>query len=192
VNWRRGAVAAAAVEAALIAAHIAAYLAVVVAVLPPVKAVVFVLAQQALSACTWAARSPPTTRGCRSSPATRPTPCGRQVLTARNIRGGRVTDVVFGGLNYQIEHHLFPSMPSANLRRAQPLVREFCRTRGSATGSAACSVPTRRSAAPARRRRATAAGQDAPGPIGPVGPVGPEPRPRRRCAAPRPWQPRSA
>jgi fatty acid desaturase len=33
---------------------------------------------------------------------------------------------VLGGLNYQIEHHLFPNMPRPNLRRAQPLVRAFC------------------------------------------------------------------
>jgi fatty acid desaturase len=52
----------------------------------------------------------------------------RQVLMSRNIRGGRVTDVAMGGLNYQIEHHLFPSMPRPNLRRAQPIVREFCST----------------------------------------------------------------
>jgi fatty acid desaturase len=32
----------------------------------------------------------------------------------------------FGGLNYQIEHHLFPSMPRPNLRQAQGLVRDFC------------------------------------------------------------------
>jgi fatty acid desaturase len=50
----------------------------------------------------------------------------RQVLTSRNIRGGRWTDLAMGGLNYQIEHHLFPSMPSPSLRRAQPLVRAFC------------------------------------------------------------------
>jgi fatty acid desaturase len=33
---------------------------------------------------------------------------------------------MLGGLNYQIEHHLFPSMPRPNLRRVQGLVREFC------------------------------------------------------------------
>ena len=31
-----------------------------------------------------------------------------------------------GGLNLQIEHHLFPNMPSINLRRARPIVREYC------------------------------------------------------------------
>nr|WP_306470112.1 fatty acid desaturase [Actinomadura litoris] len=54
----------------------------------------------------------------------------RQVLTARYIRGGRIADFALGGLNYQIEHHLFPSMPRPNLRRAQTLVRAFCRRHG--------------------------------------------------------------
>ena len=40
----------------------------------------------------------------------------RQVLTSRNVRGGWFIDQLLGGLNYQIEHHLFPSMPRANLR----------------------------------------------------------------------------
>jgi fatty acid desaturase len=35
-----------------------------------------------------------------------------------------------GGLNYQVEHHLFPSMPRPNLKRAQPLVRDFCARHG--------------------------------------------------------------
>ncbi len=50
----------------------------------------------------------------------------RQVLMSRNVRGGRVTDLLMGGLNRQVEHHLFPSMPRPNLRRAQPLVRAHC------------------------------------------------------------------
>ncbi len=50
----------------------------------------------------------------------------RQVLTSRNIRGGRPMDVLMGGLNLQIEHHLFPNMPSSSLRRARVLVREYC------------------------------------------------------------------
>ncbi len=57
-------------------------------------------------------------------------PLLRQVLTSRNIRGGPFTDAALGGLNYQIEHHLFPSMPRANLRRAQPVVQRFCAERG--------------------------------------------------------------
>jgi fatty acid desaturase len=54
----------------------------------------------------------------------------RQVLTSRNVRGGLLTDFALGGLNYQIEHHLFPSMPRSSLRRAQPLVRAHCAALG--------------------------------------------------------------
>jgi fatty acid desaturase len=51
----------------------------------------------------------------------------RQALTSRNVRGGRLTDLALGGLNYQIEHHLFPSMPRPNLRRSQALIEAFCK-----------------------------------------------------------------
>jgi fatty acid desaturase len=34
--------------------------------------------------------------------------------------------VALGGLNYQIEHHLFPAMPTPNLRKAQPIVQAYC------------------------------------------------------------------
>ena len=54
----------------------------------------------------------------------------RQVLTSRNIRGSLLTDFALGGLNYQIEHHLFPSMPRPSLRHAQAPVRAFCARRG--------------------------------------------------------------
>jgi fatty acid desaturase len=54
----------------------------------------------------------------------------RQVLTSRNVRGGPLVDFALGGLNYQIEHHLFPSMPRPNLRRAQALIRAFCHEHG--------------------------------------------------------------
>jgi fatty acid desaturase len=50
----------------------------------------------------------------------------RQVLTSRNVRGNPVVDFLLGGLNYQIEHHLFPSLPRPHLRLARPLVRAHC------------------------------------------------------------------
>jgi fatty acid desaturase len=54
----------------------------------------------------------------------------RQVLMSRNVRGGWFVDVLLGGLNYQVEHHLFPSMPRPHLRRAAPLVAAYCREKG--------------------------------------------------------------
>lgn len=41
----------------------------------------------------------------------------RKVLMSRNIRAGWLVDLAMGGLNYEIEHHLFPSRPRANLRQ---------------------------------------------------------------------------
>ncbi len=49
-----------------------------------------------------------------------------QVMMSRNIRGPRLLDFLMGGLNYQIEHHLFPSMPRPHVRRAAPIVQEYC------------------------------------------------------------------
>lgn len=49
----------------------------------------------------------------------------KQVLTSRNITGRGMTTFM-GGLNYQVEHHLFPSMPRPHLSRAAVMVREHC------------------------------------------------------------------
>ena len=54
----------------------------------------------------------------------------RQVLMSRNITGGRFISVFMGGLNYQVEHHLFPSMARPHLRRIQPLVAAYCAAEG--------------------------------------------------------------
>jgi fatty acid desaturase len=51
------------------------------------------------------------------------------VLTARNIRHNPVIDFMYGGLNYQIEHHLFSNMPRNKLRQAQEVIRTFCSAR---------------------------------------------------------------
>jgi fatty acid desaturase len=51
----------------------------------------------------------------------------RQVLTSRNVTAHPLTDFWYGGLNYQIEHHLFPSMPRNKLREVQAIVKAFCR-----------------------------------------------------------------
>lgn len=50
----------------------------------------------------------------------------KQVLTSRNLTGNAFVDWWYGGLNHQIEHHLFPSMPRPNLARAKPIVKAYC------------------------------------------------------------------
>lgn len=55
----------------------------------------------------------------------------RQVKTSRNVKDWHgILSFFMGGLNYQIEHHLFPFMPRNNLAKARPLVKEFCRQQG--------------------------------------------------------------
>jgi len=118
-------------EAALLAVHFTAYLTAVFVVLSPVKAVVFILVQQGLFGVYLGASFAPNHKGM---PILRRQDehdfLRRQVLTSRNIRGNWLTDLALGGLNYQIEHHLFPSMPRPNLRRSQPLISQFCRQHG--------------------------------------------------------------
>lgn len=46
-------------------------------------------------------------------------------MMSRNVRGGRLFDTAMGGLNYQIEHHLFPSMPLPHLRKAAPIIAAY-------------------------------------------------------------------
>ncbi|WP_390178406.1 fatty acid desaturase family protein [Microbacterium sp. MTN4-26] len=52
----------------------------------------------------------------------------KQVRTSRNVSGGWWATWLMGGLNYQVEHHLFPNMPRPHLARARQIVREHCRT----------------------------------------------------------------
>jgi fatty acid desaturase len=118
---------AAVVEACLIALHAALYLTVVLWVLSPVKALAFVVVQQAVFSVYLGISFAPNHKGMPViESATAAGFARRQVVTARNIRGGRLTTFMLGGLNYQVEHHLFPSMPRPNLRRVQGLVRDFC------------------------------------------------------------------
>jgi fatty acid desaturase len=114
-------------ETALLAAHATGYLAVTLLVLSPVKAVVFILVQQGLFGLYLGCSFAPNHKGMLILQAADRTDfLRRQVLTSRNVHGGWLTDFALGGLNYQIEHHLFPSMPRPNLRHSQHLIREFC------------------------------------------------------------------
>jgi len=54
----------------------------------------------------------------------------KQVRTSRNITGGWWATALMGGLNYQVEHHLFPSMARPYLARASGIVRDYCAANG--------------------------------------------------------------
>jgi NADPH-dependent stearoyl-CoA 9-desaturase len=50
----------------------------------------------------------------------------RQLLGAANIDGGPMFHVISGNLGYQVEHHLYPDMPSTRYAEIAPKVREIC------------------------------------------------------------------
>merc|ERR1711988_1171085 len=66
---------------------------------------------------------------------TRPDFWKLQVTTTRNIIGGHgfpqwFVDWLCGGLQYQVDHHLFPMMPRHNLKKCHDLVESFCKEWG--------------------------------------------------------------
>ena len=114
-------------ERALFTIHAIGYLTAVFLVLSPVRAVVFIIVQQGLFGLYLGCSFAPNHKGMPIlAAADRSDFLRRQVLTSRNVRGGRLIDFALGGLNYQIEHHLFPSMPRPSLRHSQALIEAFC------------------------------------------------------------------
>ncbi len=118
---------AAIAERVVLTVHVVLYLTAVFWVLPPLEGIAFLAVHQAVFSvylgCSFAPnhKGMPLVEGNEEMSFAR-----RQVITARNVTGGRWTSFVFGGLDHQIEHHLFPAMPRPNLARAQSLVRGFC------------------------------------------------------------------
>lgn len=114
-------------EAAFVTSRLGGYITVLLLTLPLGKAAAFLGVQMALFGLVLGGAFAPNHVGMPIVPANEKIDfLRRQVLMSRNVRGGWMTSLAMGGLNYQIEHHLFPNMPRPNLRRAQPLVREHC------------------------------------------------------------------
>lgn len=119
-------------ESALLLLRVVLYLTAVFTVLSPGLAIAFVLVQQASLGVYFGMIFAPNHKGMsvRDGEEENLDWLERQVLTSRNIRPSLVIDFVYGGLNYQVEHHLFPAMPQKNLPRARELTRAYCAERG--------------------------------------------------------------
>jgi fatty acid desaturase len=114
-------------ELALLTFHLACYLTGLLLIMSPVKALVFIAIHQGVWGFYMGCSFAPAHKGMRIIGADEDVDfLRRQVLTSRNVRGGPFTDVLLGGLNYQIEHHLFPNMPRGSMRQAQRLVQAHC------------------------------------------------------------------
>jgi fatty acid desaturase len=114
-------------EGLLLGVHVGVYLGALWLVLQPLQALSFVLVHQGLFGLYLGCAFAPNHKGMPTlTEADQLDFLRRQVLTSRNVTGSRLVDWLLGGLNYQIEHHLFPNMPRPNLRTAQPLIQAFC------------------------------------------------------------------
>ncbi|HEY3866320.1 MAG TPA: acyl-CoA desaturase, partial [Solirubrobacteraceae bacterium] len=54
----------------------------------------------------------------------------RQLLGSANIDGSPIFHLLAGNLSFQVEHHLYPDMPSSRYAEIAPRVREICRRYG--------------------------------------------------------------
>jgi len=119
------------VEAPIVITRLAVYVGLLFWLLPPGKAFAFIGVQMALFGVLLGGSFAPNHKGMPIIPADLKVDfLRRQVLTSRNITGGTAVDFMMGGLNYQVEHHLFPSMPRPNLKHVQPVVRDYCEKLG--------------------------------------------------------------
>ena len=115
------------VEAGMILVRLGGYVAVLFIFLSPGKAAAFLAVQMAVTGLYLGTSFAASHIGMTILPRdSRIDFFRRQVLTSRNVAGGRVASFAMGGLNYQIEHHLFPSMPRPNLHKVRPIVQNFC------------------------------------------------------------------
>lgn len=54
----------------------------------------------------------------------------RQMIGSANIDGSRAMHIATGNLSYQVEHHLFPDLPSNRYQEISPKVRDICERYG--------------------------------------------------------------
>ena len=129
--FARGKVAGRTTELIMLACRFTVYLGLVFWVMPPAMAFAFLGVQFFVFGFYMGASFAPNHIGMPIVPAnSRLNFLDKQVLTSRNVSGGWWATVLMGGLNYQIEHHLFPSMPRPHLWKARQLVQEHCLEHG--------------------------------------------------------------
>jgi fatty acid desaturase len=117
------------VEISMIFSRLGAYLTAIFLMLPIGMAFAFLGVQLAVFGLYMGASFAPNHKGMPILPHDSKVDfLRRQVLTSRNIKGSWIMDSFMGGLNYQIEHHLFPNMPRPHLARAAEIAREYCET----------------------------------------------------------------
>jgi fatty acid desaturase len=114
-------------EFLLVVGHFLWYFGLVFYFLPFGLAVLFVIVHQAVFGLYLGSVFAPNHKGMPMTGAeARMDFLHEQVITSRNVRPHILTDFLYGGLNYQIEHHLFPRLARNKLKQAQAITKPYC------------------------------------------------------------------
>ncbi|OGH69666.1 MAG: hypothetical protein A2754_02935 [Candidatus Magasanikbacteria bacterium RIFCSPHIGHO2_01_FULL_47_8] len=114
-------------ELIIIALHFGLYFGLIFSVMSVGQAILFIIVHQVFFGLYMALVFAPNHKGMLIvDDETKLDSLRLQVLTTRNVKPGFFNDLWYGGLNYQIEHHLFPWMPRCNLGKARLIVKKYC------------------------------------------------------------------
>lgn len=115
-------------EISMLVPRVSLYIAAIFFFLPPGMAFAFIGVQMAVFGVYMGASFAPNHKGMPVLPHDSKVDfLRRQVLTSRNVKGIGTTTFM-GGLNFQIEHHLFPNMARPHLAKTREIVTEYCQT----------------------------------------------------------------
>lgn len=129
--FEKGKIEGRALELTLIGLRLSLYVAVIFWALPLGMAFAFIGVQMAVFGVYMGASFAPNHKGMPVLPHDSKLDfLSRQIITSRNIKGGWWSTALFGGLNHQVEHHLFPNMPRPALAKAREITREYARDLG--------------------------------------------------------------
>ena len=127
----------------MLTVRLGGFVALVFLVLPPGKAAAFLAVELAVFGFYLGSSFAPNHIGMPLvSPRLKLDFLRRQVLMSRNVSGGRFMSILMGGLNYQIEHHLFPSMARPTSARCNLSSPPTARQKGFRTPRRRCGSPT--------------------------------------------------
>jgi fatty acid desaturase len=117
-------------EMGMLVTRIGVYVAVIFLMLPPGMAFAFIGVQLAVFGVYMGSSFAPNHKGMPIlAKDSKVDFLRRQVLTSRNVTGGWAVTGLMGGLNHQVEHHLFPNMPRPHLKKARAIAKEYCAER---------------------------------------------------------------
>lgn len=114
------------VESGLLILHYAWYIGMAFVALPPMKAILYVILSQVLCGFMLGIAFVQSHNGMEVYSGAKDFVTA-QVISTRDIAYNAWVHWFMGGLNFQIEHHLFPSMPRHNLHKIQGAIRSLCK-----------------------------------------------------------------